>query len=29
MANFSRFNEIYKTKFAEPYPVRTTIQVIT
>jgi 2-iminobutanoate/2-iminopropanoate deaminase len=29
MANFSRFNEIYKTKFAEPYLVRTTIQVIT
>lgn len=29
MANFGLFNEIYKTKFAEPYPVRTTIQVIT
>lgn len=28
MANFDRFNELYKTKFSKPYPVRTTIQVV-
>ena len=28
MANFDRFNEIYKSKFAKPYPVRTTIQAV-
>jgi len=28
MANYDRFNELYKTKFAKPYPVRTTVQAI-
>ena len=26
MANFDRLNKIYKTKFSEPYPTRTTVQ---
>lgn len=28
MANYDRFNAIYKTKFTEPYPVRTTVQAV-
>ena len=27
MANFSVMNEVYKTRFSEPYPARTTIGV--
>ncbi|OKL39490.1 RidA family protein [Pontibacter flavimaris] len=27
MANFSAMNEVYKTRFSEPYPARTTIGV--
>jgi len=26
MANYDRFNAIYKTKFTQPYPARTTVQ---
>lgn len=28
MANYDRFNTIYKTKFIEPYPTRTTVQAV-
>lgn len=28
MAHFERFNAIYKTKFSEPFPTRTTVQVV-
>ncbi len=28
LANFERFNAIYKTKFNEPYPARTTVQAV-
>lgn len=26
MAKFDRFNAVYRTKFSEPYPVRTTVE---
>lgn len=28
IAHFERFNAIYQTKFKEPYPARTTVQVV-
>ena len=27
LADFDEFNEVYRAAFAEPYPVRTTVQV--
>ena len=27
LAEFDAFNEVYRAAFAEPYPVRTTVQV--